>query len=149
MSVIHFGSSFAFNIRNSISKNVLIFGSCTSFTIISRTTSDPFCIFEDSSLAYSIQTQFAQPDMQQLFGGVGIYLANWNENSCIQCILCMCVCVYLIGILPLDCRHRSFLPSMLTNCLYLFCHHHYHHLLHDSMNDREKIAWPVCELICC
>lgn len=64
---------FDFNIRSSISKNDRIFASCMSFIIISLTTSDPSANFDDNSSAYCIQTQFAQPDIQQLVGGIGIY----------------------------------------------------------------------------
>lgn len=74
IGIIHFGSFFVFINRNSISKNVLIFESCTSFIIISLARSVPFRSFDVSSSAYWIQTQFAQPDIQQLFGGVGIYM---------------------------------------------------------------------------
>lgn len=64
---------FSFSMRSSISRNALIFESCTSFMIISRAISDPSRNFDVNSSAYWIQTQFAHPDIQQLVGGDGIY----------------------------------------------------------------------------
>lgn len=72
--------SFNLSIRSSMSRKDLIFVSCTSFIIISRAPSDPFRNCDDISSAYWIHTQLAQPDIQQLVGGDGIYShPNVNE----------------------------------------------------------------------
>lgn len=68
-------------IRSSISRNDRIFVSWTSFIIIDRATSDPLRSFFDNTSAYSIHTQFAQPDMQQFVGGAGICIRLNKRKS--------------------------------------------------------------------
>lgn len=73
--------SLNLSIRSSISRNVCILVSCTSFIIISLALSEPSRNCNDKSSAYLIQTQFAHPDIQQFVGGGGIYSEQWIKRN--------------------------------------------------------------------
>lgn len=141
-------SIFDFNILSSISKNDRIFESCTSFIIISLVTSDPFLNFDVTSSAYCIQTQFAQPDIQQLVGGGGIYRKHWKLSW--WALLLSFVSFHFTGyffifnwiVIPFHLMMYNE-PEIVRNHVVLLCHHLNHS---KSCRCREKFVCSVNSL---